>query len=136
MGYNKVVLLLNDAEHQVTQDPVGWWEACRNAFYKLWSKQRNPKTHVQEPETFGHGSYCNHWQAVWNEHADVVAVILAGGNHATVLGSYPNGGKHHDAENQLAILRHVLDSMGYRIVKKAAPKRNSTSGSGNSVEQR
>lgn len=136
MGYNKVVFLCNDGEHQVTEDPAGWWDSCRNAFYALMRKPRNPRTHVQEPESFGHRGYCNAWEAVWNEHADVVAVILAGGNHATVLGSYPNGGKHHDAENQLAILRHVLDGMGYRIVKKAARKRNSTSRSSNSVEQR
>jgi len=136
MGYNKVVFLCNDAERQVTDDPAGWWDSCRNAFYRLMRKDCNTKTYVQEPETFGHGSYCNYWQAVWNEHADVVAVILAGGNHATVLGSCTNGGQHHDEESQLEVLRHVLDRMGYRISKKAAPKRNRTSRSGNSVEQR
>lgn len=121
MGYNKVLLLLNDADHEVTNDPAGWWQACRNAFFKLGRKPIDNTTYVKQPESFGHGGYVNAWEAVWEAHADNVAVILAGGNCATVLGvSAFSGGAHHTEELQIKILKEVLERKGYNVVKRAS----------------
>lgn len=120
MGFNKVVVLLNDFEGDVNRDPAGWWDRCKNAFYRLQRKQGHPKTFVKEPEHFNEGT------AVWEAHADITAVILAGGNCATVLGSYPNGGRHHTEEDQIKVLKDVLDRMGYRIVRKSNRRADSS----------
>ena len=125
MGYMKVIALLNDAEDSVTEDPAGWWEACRQAFWRLRDKKRG-KNNERETEQFGHASYANYWTAVWEEHADITAVIMVGQNHATVIGSslYSH---HHEEDGQIKILKDILDRKGYRIVKKSARNRISSS---------
>lgn len=117
MGYQKIILCLNDGQSAVDEDPVGWWKACTEAFWRLWRKPHDPKTFLKQPEDFGHGCHANAWQAVWEDHVDNTVVIIAGGNHATVFGCYPNGGNHHTEEHQIAVLKAILRSKGYRISK-------------------
>lgn len=121
MGYNRVVVLLNDFEHDITRDPAGWWDRCKNAFYRLQRKPMDPNTYTKQAEHFNEGS------AVWEAHADVTAVILAGGNTATVIGCTHNGGRHHLEDEQIRVLKDVLDRMGYRIVRKSNRKADSRS---------
>lgn len=130
MGFNKLLLCLNDAESEVNKDPKGWWEACKNAFYMLQRKRPDPKTWVKQPEDFGFGYHANGWSAVWEDHADNVAVVMVGGNCATVLGTYHNGGIHHTEEAQLRILKDVLDKMGYRVVRKSNRRADSSTKTG------
>lgn len=123
MGFNKVVFLLNDAQSEIDRDPAGWWQACKEAFFKIG--RRGP-TFSQgldqsgtQPESFGHGNHCNGWEAVWEGHADYSAVIIAGGNYASVLGSVYNGNNgHHKKEDQIRILKEILERNGYTVVKK------------------
>ena len=122
MGYNKLILCLNDAENDVDEDPVGWWRRCKEAFWTLSSKKADSKTFSKKPESFGHGSHANGWQAVYEAHADAVALIMVGGNHATVLGTVYNGGMHHDEEDQIRVLKTILEWKGYTIHKKPVVK--------------
>lgn len=120
MGYMKVLMLLNDAEGSVDANPAGWWQECKNAFNKLWSKKRNPSGE-KDPETFGFDGYSNYWQAVWQEHADVTAMIMVGRNYATVVGSSLYG-EHHTEEGQIRIMKDILERKGYTIRKKSPAK--------------
>lgn len=114
MGYNKVILCLNDFDHHIDEDPVSWWQSCQAAFSKLsWKRDAfGPK--------MSHGLYQT--QAVWQEHADVAGVIIVGGNYATVIGTGSACNGHHSEEAQIAILKEVLERKGYTIRKKPSRK--------------
>jgi hypothetical protein len=110
MGYNKVILMCNDSDYRVDEDPAGWWDACKEAFSRFWAGSTTKDFHFNG--CFGG------WQAVSQEHADVVTVILAGGNHATVLGAVNNGGRHTSEADQIFILKQILRSKGYEVHKR------------------
>lgn len=119
MGFYKVILCLNDADHEIDGDAAGWWQACKAAFYKLSAKRCDPKTYVRQPESFGHGNHSNYWSAVFEAHATTSAVIIVGGNNATVLGC--SGDWNHSEEDyQIRILKDVLERKGYTISKKSS----------------
>lgn len=82
----------------------------------LGRKRMDPQTYVKDPESFGHGNHGNAWQAVWEAHADHNAVIIAGGNCATVIGT-TYGGSHHNEEGQIKILKEILERKGYTVRK-------------------
>lgn len=123
MGYNKLVLMCNDADHAVTENPAGWWEACKEAFFKLGRKHVDSKTYIRQPESFGHGNFCNAWEAVWESHANNIAVVIVGGNNATVVGVTFGGNTNHTNEDaQIKILKEILKQKGYAIRKLPVAK--------------
>ena len=114
MGYNSVVFICNDDADVITADPGGWW---RKAWEKLCDSAGRIRPHRER--TFGHGTAGNGFEAVSNFHADNYVLIIAGGNYATVVDVVRVGNEgHHTEEQQLALLRKVLDRKGYYIAKK------------------
>ena len=110
MGFNSTLFICNDAMNEIDKDPAGWWKKASATLHR---------TNNQEAVTFGYGSHANYFQAIHQAHADGTVVILAGGNHATILGlSVTTRGDHHDEESQIKVLKEVLDQMGYNVVKK------------------
>lgn len=109
MGFNSVLLICNDAISAINEDPEGWWR-------EAWQALSRPGSH---PTTFGFGGYVNYFQAVSNEHADVVKLIAVGGNYATVLDSFMDRrASHHTEEGQVEILKRAAKKLGYRLVRK------------------
>ena len=114
MGYNSLLFIVNDGTPAITADPEGWW---RKAWEKLCTSAGRIRPHRER--TFGHGCNANGYEAVSNFHADEHVVVIAGGNYATVVDVIHAGNKgHHEEEQQLAVLRKVLDRKGYYIAKK------------------
>jgi len=105
MGYNSVILVCNDDVGKISDEPGRWWDSVWGALTKMrWCK----------PERAAFNT-----QAVWNQHADNVALILAGGNHATVLGSTSvTGGSHSREQDQEEILKAILRERGYVVYKR------------------
>ncbi len=67
----------------------------------------------------GAGNHVNALQVVSCRHADTHVVVAAGGNYASLIGSpYMGNRGHHTKEQQLDLLREVLDGMGYQIRRK------------------
>jgi hypothetical protein len=103
MGFNTSVLVLNDRLSEIERDPEEFVkELCRMAGS---GKARGP-----HPIDF-HGSQSG---VIETHHADQTAVILVGGNTATVMG-YHGGWKHNEPEGQVACLRTVLADLGYEV---------------------
>lgn len=96
-------MICNDAMHEIDKDPAGWWEKARSAIFN---------THRKDDGSFGYGSHVNGFQAICNEHADVVTVVAIGGNQARILGH----GYWNDKPEDL--LKKLADKLGYRLVKK------------------
>ena len=114
MGNNSVLLICNDAIHEIENDAEGWW---RKAWQKLCTIGRVPMS-------FGHGNHVNGFQAVWNRHADEIGVIIVGGNYATIVGtSRLSNCAHHTEEGQLAIFKEIMEKRGYYVSKKHGTKK-------------
>jgi hypothetical protein len=102
----------------IDDDPAGWWKKAKNKLFDL-----RPLHDYREGE-FAFGSNANGFAAVSNVHADNHVLIIAGGNYATVVDVIPMGNSgHHTEEQQIALLKRVLDKKGYYISKK--PRRKS-----------
>ena len=125
MGYNSVLFICNDATSAIEKDPKGWWD-------KAWDHlNRVTGGHTRQDGEFGHGNDANGFQAVSNFHADIHTLIIAGGNYATVVGAVHVGNKGHHAlrafcgieteEQQVELMKYILDGMGYTVSKKALP---------------
>ena len=82
MGFNSVLMILNDAYDVIDKDPVGWWAKAKHELTALRG---------DSPKSFGFGNHCNPTEAVVCHHADVTSLIAVGGNHSTVLCSIHNG---------------------------------------------
>lgn len=108
MGFNRLIFCLNDRIHDISHNPEGWWRSCMMAFAHKGI----------EPARFAHDSI-----AVWEQHADVTGVIMVGKNHVSIIGS--SYSDHATEEDQLRILKDILDQKGYRVVKKSNRKRTS-----------
>ncbi len=112
MGYNSLLFICNDVRSEIDKDPAAWWERARASLQGYDGDL---------PSSFGFGRSANGFQAVWNQHADLTAMVLVGGNHATVVGSTCNQGRHHDEEDMVAACKAILEKRGYTIRKR--PKR-------------
>ena len=109
MGFNSTVLVLNDRLGEIEREPERFVKEMLHAI------QRSA---MAEQEDFYPGQStvmsCN--------HADVVTILAVGGNCATVMGRFHNGGRHHDEESQLKLLRELADKYGFSLRKKPAKK--------------
>ena len=111
MGYNTPVLLLNDGMHEIANDPT---LAKRMA-------QASATAHmIGKAVDVSAGNHSNAVSVLPSAHADIVQVIAFGGNHATILGSFMNGGHHYTIDDQIELVRKLADKLGYRLTKKAA----------------
>ena len=116
MGHNSIVLIRNDAFESIQSCAKGFVDMMVDTLSRLsWYKTHGGR---ERNEDFsGVDGHSNPAQAVWNEHADVTGLIAVGGNHATVLYKTWNGGRHHDPEDRVELLRRWATSIGYDLVK-------------------
>lgn len=107
MGYNSVVLLLNDQLNQLAQDPaktvLGIIDAVRNFGYR---------------HTRGDTQFAGQHEVVSSEHADHTVLIAVGGNYATIIHREAFCHAHHEEAHIVKLLRSAADKYGYRLVKK------------------
>jgi len=103
------VLILNDGLHAIEADLPNWWAQISRCASSIGTRNG--------PVTVSAGSFANPTQVLTVEHADVTSVIATGGNCGTVL-SKVFGGKHHERDHIIKLLRQVVDDYGYRMVKK------------------
>lgn len=110
MGFNTTVLILNDTLSQIERDPEEFVKSlCRMA--------GSGEATGNSPVDF-HASQSG---VIQTHHADNTAVILVGGNSATVLG-VRYGWKHNEPEFQIECLKWVLRDLGHEV-RKMPPKR-------------
>lgn len=106
MGYNTAVLILNDAAHNLKTDPnVG--EKLYNA---MGEAQRG------KPVDFSIGNHGNGGLVMPSRHADDIQVIAVGQNYMSSLANI----YYVDMTDPVELTKRVADSLGYRLVKKAA----------------
>ena len=110
MGFNTTVLILNDALSQIKSDPEEFVKSlCRMA--------GSGKVTGDSPVDF-HASQSG---VIQTHHADSTAIILVGGNSATVLGTH-YGWRHNEPEFQIQCLKWVLRDLGHEV-RKMPPQR-------------
>lgn len=102
MGYNSTVVVMNDALHQIENDP-DFGKKLAQAVRSL--SVRNDYADVSA------GNHCNAATVVATHHADIHSVVIVGGNNGKVIGS----SLYSDTEK---IFREVADQLGYRLLKK------------------
>ncbi len=106
MGWNTTVLVLNDALHEIENDP----SFGKRLGFAIQQNHMRPGR-IDVPV----GCHANPVTVLEQHHADQVAMLAVGGNDGRVLGH----GFWQDSNEQL--LKRVADELGYRLVKK--PKR-------------
>jgi hypothetical protein len=107
MGYNTTVIVLNDALTDIANDPEFGHKLAR-AISRL---SIEPNVGVSA------GYHAHAATAIETHHADGNAVVVVGGNSASVLG-YTLGGTHYREEDKIRILRQLADDLGYSLRKK------------------
>jgi hypothetical protein len=122
MGYNTTVVILNDAWDQIKKHPS---EFVAQLDPLVGCGLSSSRYSIREFEMgkggieFPVGNHCNAASVITNEHADMVSVLLVGGNYGTVLGSaHMMSRGHHDEKDVVEVLNKVLDNYGYKVVKK------------------
>lgn len=102
MGYNTVVLILNDDLTSVQKNAQKFCDGLAQEAGSALNRGPSPMDFFHQ-----HGVIETH-------HADDTSVILVGGNSATVLGFVP-GFRHNEVPNQIRALEQILTKYGYGI---------------------
>lgn len=114
MGFNSTVLILNDALHEIANDPQ-FGKKLADAIQMLsLSEKHRGKYGVG----IGAGYHANAATAIETHHASGNAIIAVGGNCATVLGFA--FGTHHQEEDKLKILKALARELGYSLRKNTS----------------
>ncbi|KKN88763.1 hypothetical protein LCGC14_0243700 [marine sediment metagenome] len=108
MGFNSTVLVLNDRLGEIEREPEKFVEAMLSGIYGFGYEQVN--------------FYPGQSTVMSCTHADTVTILAVGGNCATKLGQFHNGGHHHTEEAQVQLLRELADKYGFTLRKKPAKK--------------
>ena len=117
MGYNTSVIVLNDALHDIENDP----EFGKNLAQAVLRSSLHQTGHRMDLDIRA-GCHCNAAAVIETHHADQTALIAVGGNYGNCLGT-TWGYSHHEKEQQLEVLRRIADQFGYSLRKK--PERKS-----------
>lgn len=114
MGFNSVIFMCNDAHHVVDENPAGWWDKAKEMLSNVFlgRQHRLPDATIGE---FGFGHHANGFQAVWNQHADVSAVIIAGENWAEVPATFI---RRDGEDRKVVALKALAEKLGYEVRKK------------------
>ena len=110
MGWNTVVLVLNDRLGEIKRD-------AQNFVDNLVREAGGGGHWGPTPDDF-HKSQSG---IIESHHADNTPVLLVGGNTATVLG-FVRGYRHTEVHNQVRILETILAKYGYGIRRKTLPE--------------
>lgn len=110
MGFNSTVLVLNDRLGEIERNP--------ERFVKEMLAGINRSGYPDEQVDV----YTGQTTVMSCAHADTVTILAVGGNCATKLGQFHNGGHHHTEEEQVELLRQLADKYGFTLRKK--PQKN------------
>lgn len=101
MGLMTNITILNDTLHEISADPVTWWNNVYNQICSTELRESNLSNDTTVNSV---------------EHADTTTIIAVGGNCSTVLGrTYHN--RHSSKEDQIKILEDLADNLGYHLEK-------------------
>jgi hypothetical protein len=114
MGWNTTVLFLNDAVDNLTNDPDFGTRLYR-AINRTGMRHSFRRDGQQDLSVGNHANGCT---VIEKHHADQVALVAVGGNHATKVFLTHSIGNHHTEEGQEALLRAWADTMGFHLTKK------------------
>ena len=114
MGYNTVVLFLNDTIQKATENASETMNAiCARAGGAMDDERLKDYSF----------SVQNHYYLPYGikiptiHHADTTVLLAIGGNYATKLHE-TYGWSHHEEKDQVRILKEWADKLGYNISKK------------------
>lgn len=110
MGFNSTVLILNDQLGEIEREPARFVKEMLNGIGR--------SGYPDEQVDFNPGQST----VMSCVHADMVTILAVGGNCATKLGQFYNGGYHHTEEDQVKLLRQLADKYGFTLRKK--PQKN------------
>ena len=111
MGFNTTLVLSNDAFEAVDADPAGWWAVTKAAISRAHMDSR--------PIEYGFRHHGNGFWAAANKHANTVTLLAVGGYYTSVLFQEHWGNRgHHEAEDQVELLRRAAGKLGYVLTKK------------------
>lgn len=114
MGYNSVVLFLNDGIGGIEKDPEQFGKTLVST---INSRHFDPDRRQGD---FAIGNHANAGNVISVEHADHHIVMVVGGNYATVLGHYYRGNQgHHEPDDQLELIKRLAAERGYRLVRNS-----------------
>jgi len=126
MGFNSVVVILNDGLHDIEQNPLQFTQGVVNAIRSAGGNLRENQR-VDIPV----GSHGNAASLVHMAHADDHRAYLVGGNTARFIPGghvfYTHYRKPEDVDKEL--LKSMADAAGFRLVKKTKKKTNFADGS-------
>jgi len=107
MGHESCVLINHDGYTQIADDPARFVRDLWHAVLKA----------TREPVDFPMGV------AVYQDHESTIRLLAIGGHQARVLAmDVTDGAGVHKDTTQLALLEQAADALGYKLVKKAAPR--------------
>lgn len=119
MGFNTTVLILNDAFDQIEKHPEQFVDQL-SQHVKGGKVYRHPMSSLrevgEEAQSFAVGNHGNAASVIEVQHADFTQVILAGGNHATLLGEVPYA-PHHTRDGVKETLNAVLKQYGLKVIE-------------------
>ena len=111
MGWNTVVLVLNDAMSSVVNDK-GFGQKVSDAVSEV--------NMYHKPADISSGSFVNAATVISTEHANVRRLLLTGENWVEDLGAVHPYGKDDDI--RVRVLKALADNLGYRVSKKRVKK--------------
>jgi hypothetical protein len=110
MGWNSTLIVLNDALSFIEKD-FKFGKSVSDAI-------------AEQHMTLGKrvdisaGNFGNAASVISQQHADLTQIVAVGGNHGSLLGMVLGGGRHHEQETQLKILKDLAGQLGYDLRKK------------------
>jgi hypothetical protein len=105
VGFNTTVIVMNDALHEIENDPL-FGKKFAAAVRGMSVGRENALRYNMELNVSA-GGHANAACVIESHHADHTAVVAIGGNYGSVLGEI-YGYKHHEKEDQWRILEEVL----------------------------
>lgn len=105
MGFNSVLLILNDHLYDIENDPE-FGQKVSDAIRRM---------SVGGDDNRGWARVSPGATVISDDHMDNIQVLAVGENTATRLGTFWGGG----VTDKEKILRKVADQLGYRLVRKA-----------------
>ncbi len=106
MGFNTTVLILNDALHDIENDP----EFGKNIAQAIKEMRGTEQKSVMS------GHHSSAATVIECHHASVTELIAVGGNCAEVIVG-THGYAHQQEEVQLRLLNALADKLGYEVIK-------------------
>lgn len=117
MGYNTIVLFLNDHLHSIKED-------AQEVIDKIYSRGVSgmDDNKLEQYPSIKHHYYLPYQiQVPTVHHADETVLIAVGGNYATKL-FHTWGYSHHEEKDQIRLLKEWANKLGYNISKKREKK--------------